>query len=161
MTTETQIQTAAGRVDRLVEETSGGYSVPAYSESGWRGAIKMLIRRGLDDQQVVAVMLSKWTRWAADASGRYGRATGRDLERFMEGNWADVEALTREHFPDRAPAPVAERTYATARFDVTGLSPGEVDALMLEVGVQAEASDDHPDVPAPTWKVTRVPEEGS
>lgn len=43
------------------------------------------------------------------------------------------------------------RRILTVRFDVTGLSPGQIDALAFEASVQGEASDNiepgHPDVP--------------
>jgi len=93
------------RTDRLFDKTAAAYSFDAYGESGWRGAIRMLIRHGLSDREIEAVLESKWTRWAGDAASdrkRYGKYNGRDLERFMDSakgcGWADVKELTAEHF---------------------------------------------------------------
>lgn len=44
-----------------------------------------------------------------------------------------------------------ERRFMHVTFDVTELSEIEVDRLGLEVGVQAEASDEHGEVPFPTF----------
>lgn len=44
-----------------------------------------------------------------------------------------------------------ERRFMHAIFDVTELSEAEIDALGLEVGVQAEAGESHRTVPYPTF----------
>ena len=75
------------RVGRLMEQTDDAYSFDNYGASGWRGAIRMLIRRGYSDREIEAILRSKWTRWAGDASGkRHGYNTGRDLEKFLDSN---------------------------------------------------------------------------
>ena len=85
----------------LGEQTANAYSFNRYAN--WDAVIVMLRRHGLTDREVEAVLRSKWTRWAADASkARYGRATSRDLERFIETSkgcgWKDVAKLTAETF---------------------------------------------------------------
>ena len=103
MTPEQTAKTNA-RVETLFDRTNAAYSFDAYGERGWRGCIRMLIRHGLTDDQIETVLCSKWTRWAGDHASnhnkRYGRFTGRDLERFMDTargcGWADVVELTAE-----------------------------------------------------------------
>jgi|SRR5262245_30130473 len=97
--------TNTARVQHLFDRTASAYSFDAYGEKGWRGAIRMLMQHGLTDDQIDAVLRSKWTRWAGDAAAnrnkKYGRYTGKDLEHFMDTaqgcGWADVAALTAEH----------------------------------------------------------------
>lgn len=81
------------------------YSFDRYKS--WSAVAEMLLRRGLSEKQAEAVMRSKWTRWAADASAaRYGRVTGKDLERWIErsmqgnspANMKEIEQLTFETF---------------------------------------------------------------
>lgn len=97
-------ETTTARIARLYEATCDAYSFDAYSERGWRSAIRMLVKHGLTDRQIEAVLRSKWTRWAGDSATnhskgkRYGRFNGRDLERFINSakdcGWSDVAALT-------------------------------------------------------------------
>lgn len=85
---------------QFAEELSIAYSTGRY-ERGWMPCIKMLRKRGYNDQQIEAIIRSKWTRWAADAS-KSRRANSADLERFLEkmkdSEHDQVEALTREHW---------------------------------------------------------------
>jgi hypothetical protein len=97
--------TTSQRVTYLAERTRDAYSFSAYGLSGWRGAIRVLLTHGLTDQEIEAVMRSKWTRWAGDGSTkRYGHFTGRDLARFMNSGdgraWREVAQLTQETFGD-------------------------------------------------------------
>ena len=60
------------------------------------------MERGLSELQTRAVMMSKWTRWAADAN--LNKASAEGLLRFMDnpGNHITPEAiqkLTDETFP--------------------------------------------------------------
>lgn len=86
----------------LAERTSDCFSFDRYAN--WAAVAKMLLAKGYTDQQAEAILRSKWTRWAADASNkRYGQATGADLERFMAQQRnlaAQVAELTRETFGD-------------------------------------------------------------
>lgn len=50
------------------------------------------------------------------------------------------------------------KQYLTMRFDVSDLTPDEQSALEMEVAVQAESSDGHPDVPTPVT-YSRAPEQ--
>ena len=98
------VTVTAERAIAVAASCDDAYSFDAYGESGWRSAAKMLARHGCTEQQIIAVLRSKWTRWAGDAATfhnkRYGHFNGRDLERFIESNnyWAEIPALTRETF---------------------------------------------------------------
>jgi hypothetical protein len=73
------------QIDALLDRTRDAYSFDTYGESGWRGAIAMLVRRGYDDRQIEAILRSKWTRWAGDMSNKpHGRNNGADLARFLD-----------------------------------------------------------------------------
>ena len=59
----------------------------------------MLRQRGYDDQQVEAILRSKWTRWAGDGSEqrRYGSYTSTDLANFLDSmSAADLKAGLQE-----------------------------------------------------------------
>lgn len=86
-------------VAAVAEQTSDAYSFDRYAN--WKACAQMLAKHGLDAKQIEAVLRSKWTRWAGDASNaRYGHVTSADLERFMDAGkyWAKVAELTRETF---------------------------------------------------------------
>lgn len=51
------------------------------------------------------------------------------------------------------------RKLLTIRYDVTGLTEEQAGRLAFEAAVQAEASDDHPDVPPPEVEWDEVPDE--
>ena len=79
-------------VAEFARELADAYSTSNYA-GGWGPCIKMLRRHGYNDQQIEAIIRSKWTRWAADASSaRYGRATSADLARFLR----DVKRLKEQ-----------------------------------------------------------------
>jgi len=69
----------------LAEKCGDAYSTDSYRR-GWNGCVKMLRQRGYDDQQVEAILRSKWTRWAGDGSEtrRYGYFTSTDLANFLD-----------------------------------------------------------------------------
>src|SRR6266404_2780101 len=70
-------------VSQFAEELSDAYSTSNY-RNGWGACIKLLRRRYLDDRQIEAIIRSKWTRWAADASNkRYGSVSAVDLINWM------------------------------------------------------------------------------
>lgn len=65
------------------EQLQDAYSTSNYN-GNWSPCIKMLRKRGCDDRQVEAIIRSKWTRWAADGSGKsYGRNNSKDLAKFL------------------------------------------------------------------------------
>lgn len=71
-------------IKELNEQLSDAYSTSNYN-GNWIPCIKMLRKRGYDDQQVEAIIRSKWTRWAADQSNKaYGKANSADLARFLK-----------------------------------------------------------------------------
>jgi hypothetical protein len=95
----------------FAESTSDAYSYSRYGDGAWRQCHRMLRKRGYTDKQVESIMRSKWTRWAADHSGKeYGRVSSKDLERWLDicgghnrpVTLNDVEQLTLETFNVKA-----------------------------------------------------------
>lgn len=93
------------RADRLVEATRDGYSFTRYGQAEWKKGILILIRLGMTDREITAIMLSKWTRWAADSAGRNEDAKGVDIRAFIQdaknfrGAFRDhLASLVREHY---------------------------------------------------------------
>ena len=88
-------------VAEFAEELADAYSTDNY-RNGWSGSIRMLRARKFDDQEIEAIIRSKWTRWACDSSDkRYGQNTSSDLARFLDtmpNLISEVEALTKETF---------------------------------------------------------------
>lgn len=127
------------RVETLVDKTASAYSFDAYGEKGWRSCIKMLIKRGLTDRQIEAVLRSKWTRWAGDRASDIGKRYGR-----FNGNHRFVIILSRDadgpvylgrldlgrqgvrrvenaiHYKTRVRAELVARDYATATVTAKG-----------------------------------------
>jgi hypothetical protein len=75
------------RAKYIAEKTSGSYSFDRYKN--WNAVIQMLINKGYSNDEIEAIALSKWTRWACDHDTgrgvRYGYHTSKALERFLEG----------------------------------------------------------------------------
>lgn len=88
----------------IVERTQDAYSYDRYAPGAWEACCFMLLGRGYTDRNVEAIMRSKWTRWAGDASSNpYGRINSADLKRFMDDprnkiTREEVEKLTQETF---------------------------------------------------------------
>lgn len=71
-------------VEQMAERLSDAFSSDRY-RNGWSATIRMLRGRGYSDQQVEAIIRSKWTRWAGDHSGkRYGQVTASDLATLID-----------------------------------------------------------------------------
>jgi hypothetical protein len=74
------------RAKYLAEKTSGSYSFDRYRN--WNAVVQMLINKGYTNDEIEAILMSKWTRWACDRDTRkgvrYGYHTSKALERFME-----------------------------------------------------------------------------
>lgn len=72
-------------IKELEAKTNGSYSYDRYTASGWRGTIRFLYSEcRYDDHTIVAIMLSKYTRWAADGSSRpYGQVNSDAMRAFM------------------------------------------------------------------------------
>lgn len=86
-------------VQELSQKTSDAYSFGRYNS--WEACIKKLRKAGYDDMQVEAILRSKWTRWAADASDKpYGKASSVDLINYILKNETkeSVIQLTKETF---------------------------------------------------------------
>lgn len=82
-------------------DNDGWYSSDRYNST--LALVQMLRRRGYDDRQIEAVIKSKWTRWAADASDKQSGCSAMDLARYMTTNFAgrefsEVRRLTEETF---------------------------------------------------------------
>ncbi len=69
----------------LADKLADAYSTDSY-RGGWNGCVKMLRKRGYNDQEIEAILRSKWTRWAGDSdeTRRYGNFTSTTLADFLE-----------------------------------------------------------------------------
>lgn len=66
----------------LANKCADAYSADRYAS--WPAVAEWLLRKGYTEAEAEAIMRSKWTRWAADASSnRYGRNTAADLAAWM------------------------------------------------------------------------------
>lgn len=94
------------QIAAIDERTEIAYSYDRYTRGGWRQAIRELLKRGYDAQEVEAIMRSKWTRWAADSDAApYGKTPGIALIRFIENprnqcTRSAVADLVRQTFGD-------------------------------------------------------------
>lgn len=59
------------RIKALAIKTCDAYSYDAYGADEWRKAIGHLIGLDYDNEQIEAIMRSKWTRWARDEHSSY------------------------------------------------------------------------------------------
>lgn len=80
-------------VEKFAEKLADAYSTDGY-RNGWRACIKMLRRDfNMNDREIEAVIRSKWTRWAADASvNRYGHHTAKDLAAYLTKMGRDLKS---------------------------------------------------------------------
>lgn len=79
-----QTSSQPATVETLAERLSDAYSTDRY-RNGWKGCIRLLRQRGYNDRQIEAIIRSKWTRWAGDASSKgYGCVTSTDLANFLD-----------------------------------------------------------------------------
>jgi len=101
---EEQVKTADGNLRQqalaLAERTVDAYSHDNYQN--WAAVCLMLLQRGFTEREAEAILRSKWTRWAGDASDKpYGRHTSKDLARFLDQQKnlkEEVRQLTLETF---------------------------------------------------------------
>lgn len=71
------------RVQIIDSRTLSAYSRDRYRS--WNSCIRLLIDRGYTDNECVAILCSKWMRWASDnKKSLHGPATSMDLERWMD-----------------------------------------------------------------------------
>ena len=113
------------RISNLADQTSNAYSYGRYRS--WRSVVQALVRRGYTDVEIEAIVRSKWTRWAADASDRrYGAATGSDLTRFMDKS-ADIAYAVRRLLRGRRPM---RRHYST----IVELAADIADRMQMDSG---------------------------
>jgi hypothetical protein len=93
MTTRTK------RLDWLTAATEVSYSFDRYSS--WRRVISKMVDLGWTDEQIIAVALSKWMRWAADQSNKpYGRVCAEDVMAYLVrlADKGELQKLTKEHW---------------------------------------------------------------
>lgn len=109
--------TTAKTVQEMLDETDNAFSFDRYGESGWRGAIKVLRKRGLNDLEVEAFLRSKHMRWAGDRDEKrpYGKCNGQTVEEYLRAIYSDKEKFRREihllvvgTFPHLAQVPTAD-----------------------------------------------------
>lgn len=103
----TALQTAAFKkmivsdaAKKIADETQDAYSADRYNS--WEQVAKVLLKRGYDARQTEAIMRSKWTRWAADASSKpYGKVPAKAVLDFLDkmtNVHDEVVKLTAETF---------------------------------------------------------------
>jgi hypothetical protein len=81
----------------LTEKTSDAYSACRYNS--WKACVKKLRVFGCNDNEIEAILRSKWTRWAADSSkSSYGKESSVDLINYIKKyeTRASIESLTKE-----------------------------------------------------------------
>jgi len=126
-------QAALAKAQALADRTVDAYSAPRFAPGEWLTAAGMLLGRGFDERQAEAILKSKWTRWAGDeANHGHGEVTADDLRRFLTRMpepklTREVEALTKETFPDLYPVTRADgqRVYVTVPEDDDAAPAGE------------------------------------
>jgi hypothetical protein len=86
------------QVAELVTLAADSFSWNRYA-GNWEGVAKALLKT-FTAIQAAAIITSKWTRWAADATSKSSGCTAADLLRWMKQNVkpGEVEALTLETY---------------------------------------------------------------
>lgn len=83
------------RAKKIAAATEDAYSVDRYTS--WLACARLLVNRGLSDEQVECVLRSKIMRWAGDVSNKpYGRTTALDLARYLDANPQSLPSLFLE-----------------------------------------------------------------
>lgn len=78
----------AARAKALAGRCADAYSADRYGS--WAAVAKALLLRGYTEREAEAIMRSKWTRWAGDASpARYGKVPAAALLRLIDSIPAD------------------------------------------------------------------------
>jgi hypothetical protein len=89
------VRVTAEQIQEVMDRSEDAYSYDRYAS--WRACAAALLRKGFTPCQARAILLSKLTRWAADASNApYGRATAVDLMRFIDHHPQDTRAILEE-----------------------------------------------------------------
>jgi hypothetical protein len=69
------------------------YALSARAYRNWAAVAAMLLKKGFDPEECEAILRSKWTRWARDASFKdyaYGKYPAKVLEDYIDN-------MVREH----------------------------------------------------------------
>lgn len=91
----TKAQALRAQAVGLARRTKDAYSVSRYAS--WTAITKALLHHGYTPLAAEAILRSKITRWAADASSAdHGRATARDLMIYLKRYPDVVERVLRE-----------------------------------------------------------------
>lgn len=70
-------------VARVLALAEGSYSEDHYAN--WPAVASLLLARGYSEKEAAAIMKSKWTRWAGDASpAAYGKVPASALAAFLD-----------------------------------------------------------------------------
>lgn len=125
----TAIDRLAYRVANLAVNTADAYSADRYDS--WSEAVLYLVMngrrqdlsRGWTDEEVEAVLRSKWMRWTADASGKaYGFVPASALSRLIaQVDDREVAALVKDTATDAAKV---GQVYADVRRKVEAAAAG-------------------------------------
>jgi len=71
------------RAKAIATLCADAYSADRYNN--WALVAQLLIGRGYNDYQVIGILRSKWTRWAADASdAKYGTTPARAILNYLD-----------------------------------------------------------------------------
>lgn len=94
-------ESIAERARIVADASADAYSRDRYAS--WLGVARMLIARGYSNREAEAILRSKWTRWAADASPKaYGKVAAKDLAAWLDAQKTtldQVRQLADETFP--------------------------------------------------------------
>ncbi len=81
-------------VRRIEKMTSEAYSRGYFTDSGWRMAMRQLLKRGWKDDQIIQLLRSKHIRWAIDSAPKQkSRYTSVDIMRYLDTPKRFVPAL--------------------------------------------------------------------
>lgn len=82
-TAKGKVKVSAKAINALAVWTLNAYSVKAYAN--WRDVAALLLRRGYTAAEAEAIMRSKWTRWASDASNvEYGKVPASAVADYLD-----------------------------------------------------------------------------
>lgn len=87
----TTTKTIARTAEEIALNASNAYSADRYGS--WKACALMLLKRGYDEHETDAILRSKWTRWAADASNaRYGKVPASAIATFLDAYGPQLKA---------------------------------------------------------------------
>ena len=79
---------------QIAERCKDAYSAKRYES--WEQVAEELLKLGLDERAVEAIMRSKWTRWAADmTTAEYGRVPAQAITNFLRHDRVTLKQLRK------------------------------------------------------------------